>query len=185
MSKWKTLKSKFVLDNPWCRIRQDEVELPNGEIIDDYFVRVRPDIALILPVTANDEIVFVRQYRHGVKKVVLELPAGNFYPKQEDSLMAAVREMEEETGYTASNVAKLATLYENPGNDTSTIHLFIAHDATFKGQQKLDPTEDIEVVLIPKVEILTKIFQGEICVSGTVTALFLGLSLLSDRSLEK
>ncbi len=180
MLPWKTISSKFVLDHPWCRIRQDEVELPNGERVDDYFVRERPDIALILPVTTNGEIVFVRQYRHGIKKFVLELPAGNFDPQQEDSLIAAVREMEEETGYTTTKVTKLATLYENPGNDTSTIHLFLAYDVILSSQQKLDPIEEIEVVLIPKAEIPTKISQGEICVSGTVTALFLGLKLLSN-----
>ncbi len=63
----------MVLDNPWCRVRQDEIELPNGKILDDFFVIVRPEIALVLPITNNQEIVFVRQYRHGVGEILLEI----------------------------------------------------------------------------------------------------------------
>ncbi len=80
LKKWKTLKSKMVLDNPWCQVRQDEIELPNGKIIDDYFVSIKPDVAMVLPITSNREIIFVRQYRHAVGEFFLELPAGNFDP---------------------------------------------------------------------------------------------------------
>ncbi len=80
LKKWKLLQSRLVINNQWCQVRQDEVELPNGTIIDDFFINVRPDIALIFAVTDQQEIVFVRQYRHGVGKVLLELPAGAFNP---------------------------------------------------------------------------------------------------------
>lgn len=66
----------MVLEHPWCKVRQDEIELPNGKIIDDYFINVKPEVALILPITNNLEIVFVRQYRHAVGEFFLELPAG-------------------------------------------------------------------------------------------------------------
>lgn len=59
-------KIKMVLDHHWCRVRQDEIELPNGKIIDDYFVSIKPDVAMVLPLTSNKEIIFVRQYRHAV-----------------------------------------------------------------------------------------------------------------------
>ncbi len=85
----------MVLDNYWCQVRQDEIELPNGRIIDDYFVNVRPEITLILPVTSSKEIIFVRQYRHAVGEFLLELPAGLFNPEQESAEAAAIREMQE------------------------------------------------------------------------------------------
>jgi hypothetical protein len=66
LQKWKQLRSRLVFDNQWCKVRQDEIQLPTGEIIDDFFVNVRPDIALVVPVTPQQEIVLVRQYRHGV-----------------------------------------------------------------------------------------------------------------------
>lgn len=60
----------MVIDEPMCQIRQDQIELPNGKIIDDYFISIKPDVAIILPITKNQEIIFVRQYRHAVKTLI-------------------------------------------------------------------------------------------------------------------
>jgi len=54
LQKWQILNSKMVLDHPWCQVRQDEVKLPNGTVIDDYFVNIRPDIVLVLPIQTWD-----------------------------------------------------------------------------------------------------------------------------------
>jgi 8-oxo-dGTP pyrophosphatase MutT (NUDIX family) len=171
----------MVFDNPWCQVRRDEVELPNGKVIDDFFVNVRPDIALLMAVTPNREIVFVRQYRHGVNEILLELPAGTFNPQTENNLTAATRELEEETGYIAPEIIQLATLYDNPSKDTNKIHLFLAENALPSGKQQLDITEDVEVVLVPVEAVLEKIATGEIAVCGTIAALFLGLKFLSEH----
>jgi ADP-ribose pyrophosphatase len=181
IDKWKTLKSQFVFNNPWCRVRQDCVQLPNGTIVEDYFINVRPDIALVFPITSDRNVVFVRQYRHGIGQILLELPAGRFEAQQENSLKAAKRELEEETGYYAEHLIKLATLYDNPVKNTNTIHLFLAENAIYSGRQKLDITEDIEVVLIPLEEIEERIKNLEICVAGTISALFLGLNYLKHQ----
>ncbi|HEY9649260.1 MAG TPA: NUDIX hydrolase [Coleofasciculaceae cyanobacterium] len=178
---WKILHSTLVFDNPWCQVRRDEVELPNGQVIDDYFVNIRPDIVIILAVTPNQEVVFVRQYRHGVRQILLELPGGSFNPQIEDSHTAGQRELEEETGYIAQEIVHLATLYDNPVKDTNKINLIMAKNAHPSGQQQLDVTEDVEVVLVPVEEVLAKISTGEICVCGTITALFLGLNLLAKQ----
>ena len=179
IEKWQTLDSKFVVDNQWCRVRQDKVKLPNKMIVDDYFVNVRPDIVLILPITPNQEIVFVRQYRHGVREILLELPAGTFEPQIEAGLTAAKRELQEETGYIAETLTPLAILYDNPVKDTNRIHLYVAHNVTLGGKQQLDPTEAIEVVLLRSEEVKNKIISGEICVCGSITALLLGLDFFS------
>ncbi|MBA3920859.1 MAG: NUDIX hydrolase [Nostocaceae cyanobacterium] len=180
IQKWKILKSQLAFNHYWCKVRQDEVELPNGKIIDDYFVIIKPDVALILPITTNQEIVFVRQYRHGVGEILLELPAGTFDPTKESPEIAAIRELKEETGYTVFKITKLATLYDNPVKDTNKLHLFLAENVMESGQQELDVTEEIEVVLIPVASVLDKITTGEICVSGSISALFLGLNLLQQ-----
>lgn len=176
---WKILNSQLVFNTQWCQVRQDEVELPNGVVIGDFYVNVRPDIVVILAVTPQKEIVFVRQYRHAVSQILLELPAGSFHSQTEDRVTAAVRELEEETGYVADQMIQLAELYDNPVKDTNKIYLFLAENARLSSQQQLDATEDIEVVLLPIEEALAKISKGEICVCGTITALFLGLSFLS------
>jgi 8-oxo-dGTP pyrophosphatase MutT (NUDIX family) len=185
IQKWTILNSRLVIDHKWCRVRQDEVRLANGTTIDDYFVNVRPDIALILPVTPTQEVVFVRQYRHGVGEILLELPAGTFDPHREDSLKAAKRELLEETGYSTTKITKIATLFDNPVKDTNKIHLFVAENATLQSKQILDETEEIEVVLIPKLEVKAKIIGGEICVCGSIAAIFLGLDFLEKEKFSE
>ena len=56
----------MVLNERWCQVRQDKIKLPNGKIIDDYFVNIKPEVAVILPITLDGDVVFVRQYRHAV-----------------------------------------------------------------------------------------------------------------------
>ncbi len=176
MHKWNLIDSEFVINHRWCRVRRDRVKLPSGEVIDDFFVNVRPDIALVLPITPEGNVVFVRQYRHGVGEVLLELPAGAFDPEEEEAEAAAKREFEEETGYQLDRLNKIATLYDNPVKDTNRIHLFLAEEVELSGTQDLDRTEEIEVVLVPISEVSDKIRSGEICVAGTLAALFLVLS---------
>lgn len=178
IQKWKLLNSQVAFNHPWCIVRQDEIELPNGKIIDDYFVNIRPDIALVLPITPQQEIVFVRQYRHGVQEILLELPAGAFNPQQESPIDAAKRELVEETGYESNEWNYLAHLYDNPVKDTNQIHLFIAQDVQLNYEPNLDVTEEIEIVLIPLNSIMERIAQGEISVAGSLAAIFLGLNFL-------
>lgn len=180
LQKWQILQSKMVLDHPWCQVRQDEIKLPNGKVIDDYFVSIKPDIVLVLPITTNREIILVRQYRHGAENFFLELPAGRFDPNQENPEDAGMRELEEETGYAAKKLQKIAVLYDNPSKDTNKIHLFLAENVVKVGEQNLDITEEIEVILIPIESVLEKINQGEISVAGSVSAIFLGLNLLNS-----
>lgn len=116
------------MNNQCCKVRQDKIELPNGTIIDDYFVIVRPEVAVILPVTSNQEIILVRQYRHGAGEILLELPANTFNPNQESPQAVAIRELKEETGYIADKVTQLATLYDNLVKDTNKINLFLAEN---------------------------------------------------------
>ncbi|MGJ5672393.1 MAG: NUDIX hydrolase [Nostochopsis sp.] len=177
LKKWKLLQSKLILNHPWCQVRQDEIILPTGKIIDDYFVHIKPEVAIILAITTNQEIVFVRQYRHAVEDFFIELPAGSFDPNQETAEVAAKRELQEETGYTAKEIQKVSTLYDRPSKDTNRLHLFLAKDVSKTSEQQLDITEEIEVILIPVESVLEKILQGEICVAGSVAALLLGLNL--------
>lgn len=184
MKKWKILQSKMVLDHRWCQVRQDEIELPNGKIIDDYFVSIKPDIAMVLPVTSSQEIIFVRQYRHAVGEFFLELPAGLFDPAQESAEVAATRELQEETGYIAQQISKIATIYDKPSKDTNQIHLFLAKNVIKAGEQNLDNTEEIEVVFIPVESVVDKISQGEISVAGSIAAIFLGLNFLKAGNID-
>ncbi|MFM2061424.1 MAG: hypothetical protein RLZZ507_1094 [Cyanobacteriota bacterium] len=177
LQRWQVLSSQMLINHRFCLVRRDAVELPNGQVIDDFFVYIKPDIAVILPVTNNGEVVFVRQYRHAVGEFFIELPAGRFNAEEECAEAAALRELREETGYVSEKVRKIATLYDNPSKETNQIHLFLAENVVKVGEQEnLDVTEEIEVILIPINEVFEKVTTGEISVAGTVAALFMGLS---------
>ncbi|HAC65844.1 MAG TPA: NUDIX hydrolase [Cyanothece sp. UBA12306] len=182
LKKWKILSSQLVIEHEWCKIRQDQIELPNGRVIDDYFINIRPEIVVILAITPTQEIVFVRQYRHGVTEILLELPAGNFEKKIEDSFEAAQRELVEETGYEVECLIKLATIYDNPVKNNNKTHIFLGINAKKTTVQSLDITEEIEVVLIPIKDIVNQVISGEICVAGTIAAVFMGLEILRQKS---
>lgn len=185
LQKWKILDSELVLTDQWCQVRRDRVVLANGTVIDDYFVNLRPDTALVFPITEAGEVIFVRQYRHGIGEIVTELPAGAFDPQIEEAKVAAARELEEETGYIAPELIQISTLYNNPGKDTTNIHVFLAENVIKNGNQQLDETEDIEIIFVSLSQLEPMLYSGEIRVSGTIAALFLGLNFLKQTGKAK
>src|SRR5437899_611317 len=95
---WRVKESRLVLDNRWAKVRLDSCELPNGTLVPDYYYWEGGDFAQVFAITARNEVVLTRQYKHGVKEIVVELPAG-LVGHGETPLAAAQRELLEETGY--------------------------------------------------------------------------------------
>jgi 8-oxo-dGTP pyrophosphatase MutT (NUDIX family) len=173
---WKTLKSELVFDHQWYKLRRDHVELPSGQVLDDYFVSVRPHVVLTFPLTADDQVVFVRQYKHAAGQILLELPGGVVDEGETSTLGAAQRELREETGYdTDTPLEPLLEVIDNPTKDTNSISFFLARGVQLVAEQDLDETENIEVVLVPLTEVADRIMQGEIRVSGSVALCLLAL----------
>ena len=173
---WKTLKSELVVDHRWYKLRRDHVELPSGQVLDDYFVSVRPHVVLTFPLTVDDQVVFVRQYKHAAGQILLELPGGVVDEGETSKLAAARRELREETGYdTEMPLEPLLEVIDNPTKDTNSISFFLAREVRAVAEQDLDETENIEVVLVPLAEVADRIGQGEIRVSGSVALCLLAL----------
>jgi ADP-ribose pyrophosphatase len=167
IGKWQVLRSDVALDNKWCRVQKDTVELPSGKIIDDYFICLRPDVVIIFPITAAGNVIMVRQYKHGAKKVLMEFPGG-VMDEGESPETAAARELAEETGYSATMLELLTVVYDNPTKDTNQIFLFLARDAEKKFDTRFDPTENIETIEIPIGAIPGLIKMQQIKVSGSI-----------------
>lgn len=174
---WRTLATSVAYDNPWYTVRRDDVQLPNGHVT-DFYVSVRPHVAITLPVTPTGEAVLVRQYKHGAGAVTLELPAGTFTaPEQADA--AAARELLEETGYSCASLQPVGDWWDDATKNTHRVMAFLGHDAQAGGLLDLDATEEIESVLVPAADLGRLITDGTIRAMSSVAVIGRCLPLLT------
>ena len=130
------------------------------------------DAAVILPITDDNEVVFITQYREAVNKISMELPAGMVDPG-ESPIETAKRELEEETGLICNNIEPLISLYPSTGYTSEKVHIFLARNFE-NGKQKLDSTE--EILSIKKIKIeecVEKIKSGELENASQIIAILL------------
>lgn len=171
---WQVLERKTIVSKHWLEVREEHVRLPNGHEIGEFHVIAAPSWAAVVCVTAADEIVLVRQYRHGIGQESLELPAGVLEPG-EDPLTGAQRELGEETGYRSERWKPIATFATDPSRHTVHGHFFLASGAR-PAARALDASEDIELLLVPRSELFELVEQGRI-----VHGLHVGAILLAER----
>lgn len=169
---WKILESR----NLFPKFRMDSCELPSGKPYKAYVFEFDA-WANVVAITKNNEVVLVRQYRHGVQEVLLELPGG-VVDKGEDPLEGAKRELMEETGYSAGNIIEVGRLYPNPAIQHNTLYCYLATDVELTGEQHLDDAEEIEVQLVPLDELVEMAGQGRFLHALNVAVLFQALAYL-------
>ncbi len=177
------MSSARVLENRWLIIRQDTCALPNGAVVDDYFVLVAPEVACVVALTADGQVVLVEQYKHGIGRPCLEIPGGAFEAAESDPLAVARRELREETGYVSDRWLPLGVLPISPSRTTEQMHLFAALDCAQVDGQHLDPQEEIIVHLRPLAEALALVRAGVIDAAPSVAGLLLAVAELRDRGL--
>lgn len=134
--------------------------MENGGVIPDYFVFEYPEWINVVAVTTEGQFVLIRQYRHGIAGVHYELCAGVVDPG-EDPMVAAQRELLEETGFGGGKWEPLMTLSANPGTHTNLTYSFLATDVEFKQPQHLETTEEITVHVVSPERVLEIINTGE------------------------
>ncbi len=176
--RWRVRSSSYVIDSPYMRVRRDEVTLPNGTAIDDYYVRESDGFAFIFPVTQSGAVVLTEQYRYGADDITIELPAGNLEPG-EDPQRCAQRELLEETGYDAHEFRLLGTYYAEPVRSRSQCIVYAALGARKVAEQHLDTTECIRAFEVSLDELRAIVASGRMNSLGSVAATLLGLSALA------
>ena len=156
----KQISSKRIYEGKVVNLRCDTVELADGRTARREVVEHSGGVA-VLALDENGCVLMVRQYRYGVGRESLEIPAGKREPG-EDPALCGMRELEEETGYRAGSFEPFGSLDPTPAYDSEVIHLFLAKNLT-PTAQKLDEGEVLTVEKIP----LQK--AAELCLNGTIT----------------
>jgi 8-oxo-dGTP pyrophosphatase MutT (NUDIX family) len=150
---WDVLSSNYLSRKPWLTLRQDRVRLPNGTLIEEYNVLEYPDWVNIVAVTTDGLVVLVRQYRHGIRAVFYELPAGVCEATDSGPDHTARRELLEETGYGGGDWSLFSTLSANPGTHSNRTYTYLANGVTLMQGQQLEATEELRVHLASPDEV--------------------------------
>ena len=176
---WKTLKRTTILKDEWIDLEASECQLPNGKVIAPFYVNRSRDFVVIVAVTKEKELLVECQYRHGVEKVLLEIPAGGVEPG-EDAETAARRELMEETGYRAHNMELLFKVAPNASSNSNYAWCYLARDIELIGCQNLDDTEVLEIDTLPLPCMKEMLRSGKFEQAVHVAALYRALDLLES-----
>ena len=177
--KWKQLDSKEIFRTGFFRLRADRCEMPDGRVMPGYYVMEFPNWVNIVPVTDDNQIVLVEQYRHATGEVVLEIPGGAMHMGSDaDPKQAALRELMEETGYVPEDVRLLQRHRPNPAMQNNYMYTYIGFGCRKQGEPTPDPYEDIRVVTKPIGELPEMLLSGEINHSIVVASLLYAFPVL-------
>ncbi len=159
--RWKKISSRNVYSDRWLQLRADACGFPDGRVIEPYYIVELPNWANIVVVTTDEKIVLVRQYRYPVDQTTFELPGG-VIDKDEDPMQAAIREMQEETGYHSDEVEFLCKLAPNPAINNNTAYFYLAKNAVPGEKKNFDAFEDIDVLVFTKSEFIQLLRENKI-----------------------
>ncbi|MCL2852044.1 MAG: NUDIX hydrolase [Defluviitaleaceae bacterium] len=165
---YEVVQSTTVFHGKIVDVVHDTIALPDGRSALREVVR-HVDGAAVLPIDKDGNVVLVRQYRHPLGGMALEIPAGTLN-KGEAHLECAARELEEEIGYKSDNIRLLTKISPSCGYCDESIYIYLATDLVI-GKQNLDEDEFIEVEAYPLDKAVNMVFDGRIVDAKTVVAL--------------
>ena len=177
--KWKVLESSYLHKESWLTIRKDKCQLPNGNIVPASYVNEYPDWVNAFALTKEGKVIMVKQYRHGITSIETELPGG-VIEEGETWQDGAKREALEETGYVFEKLEYLGRISANPSTTNNFTHMFLATGGEKVAEQKLDDSEDVEVVLMTIEEVKQLVKENKIMQSLHVNCIFYALARLEE-----
>jgi 8-oxo-dGTP pyrophosphatase MutT (NUDIX family) len=176
---WRVQSSEKLLDCRIFTVRRDVSVNPRTGQPHEMFILEQPNWVNVIPLTADEQVIMVEQWRHGTRSVHLETPGG-LMEEGETPEQSARRELLEETGYEASEVVRLGTVHPNPAIQTNLQHYILAKNCRKIAEPNLDHAEDIQVKPVPLVEVPRLIEKGEIT-HGIVIGGFYWLNLYRQK----
>lgn len=182
MKKWKVHASNYIYQTPWGNLRSDTCELPNGFIIDHYYVQEYVDWVNAFVLTTDYKVVLVEQYRHPSGQFMLEIPAGSL-EDNESPEAGILREVREETGFTSKvKPIPLGEYWVNPATQTNKVINYLILYAEKVYEQQLDKTEEVKIHLVDFNEIETWIKDQKITQYFTVSSFYMVKSFLQSNN---
>lgn len=167
---WKRLKRKTLVDTKFLKVFEDTVELPNGNVMDDYSVVQKPSFSMIIALDTENNLVTIDEYKYAVDQIIHTLPAGHINDG-EQPLETAKRELREETGFTGGDWEYLGEYYDYPTKDLHRVHFVKAIGVTKTQETNFDPNEDLKQRVIPITVLKEEISRGEWRANATLAAL--------------
>jgi ADP-ribose pyrophosphatase len=164
------LHSEILLKGRAFAIRRDHLKTPDGRET-KFDIIEHGGSVVIVPMDADGNLLFVRQYRHAAGMELLELPAGTL-EEDEDPAVCAAREIREETGFAADQIKKIGDFYLAPGYSTEFMHVYLAQELRHDPLEA-DADEFLSVEKIPLAEALQMAERGEIPDAKSLAALLL------------
>ena len=173
MQKWTLLSKTDISPSKWFPLEKRVYQLPNGKIVDDFIVSTLADVSMIVPITRDKKVVLIKLYKQGVDEIIIQFPAGRFEKdKHADLLDTAVKELEEETGIRTERpklkfVGKLSGLSTKA---TEIVNVYLVEHVEINSMQKLDETEEIEILQLSFQEMDEMIADNKIWCALTISA---------------
>jgi len=169
--KWEKRGSKLLGDHRIFKLREDQVINPRTGKQHNMVILDCPDWVNIVALTPDREVVMINQYRHGTETVELEIPGGMMDPGETDPVATALRELQEETGYTGENARIIGECFANPAIMNNRVHTILVENCRLTHEVQLDDGEDLATHLVPADDLPRLVKEQKIQHSTIVAAL--------------
>lgn len=169
MEEYKRIKRELVAKGAIIDYYQDTMLIPNGNVA-KWDLIDHKGAAAVVAVRGDGKLLMVRQYRNALERETLEIPAGGLNGRDEPTDQAAMRELEEETGYTCDHVELLVSIYTTVAFCNEKIDIYLAQDLK-PGRQHLDEDEYLNVEAYDLEELKRMVYEGKLQDSKTICAI--------------